>query len=677
MTESPLIDLGGRAAVRAQPRVWEFALHPECPPLRVEMPSLVLNDRLVSLDRVADVRVAGGEARETSVLFHTPELPGLRAILELQSRPGQSGVRLSFTVASDRHAVLRRPADEVFLRYELPAGSNIHEQRIGDFDPAVHSYRPRSRPVTAPAQGSVRLVGPLIHARCDDREIVVAHEGPVEAETAFWAYRLAGDGTLNVVAEAGAMLSHQDVQTDPWRSETLQLVVAPSEGLVAFQRFFGAIASPAGEHDLAYNTWHRQELSHHVDGVPYLSRINPRDLAEELEDAAEMGVRYFTVDVGWFEKSGDWEPHSVRFAGGIRHWADLARAQGVGLGLWLNPMVAGLSSEAINQYGSCRMTYEDRLLEPEPIWETEHSAPMCLASEWREHMERVLERLAAEGVKKVKFDGLWPASYEWAGRAAVYECDSAAHHHGDASHSPDERRARYRYLAAVAATRLSEKAAQLGMTAELDITESYRYPRLGQAVFGRLFLINNGPYFHDLGVPSSTRITPNTFNAVFYPHPTHSRIQRTAGLFSAFLPVGRVFGHVLLGDESPGAMASAVATAALTGMAIWGDLSRLSGSQREAVRAALLGASRARKAMLRPRTIIDGFVGSSPEIHLHIDDATGKTILGVFTHQPVNLSAEQFSQVHAAAPAAGRSALEVADVTLGNDGAVLVLPTNQ
>jgi alpha-galactosidase len=668
-----LIELGWGAAIRAESRAWYFALNGEDRPVQVEMPALNVDGGEVRLDRVDAVYSQDEAPGRVQVLFATPEVPELKATLDLHLAEGHAGVRLWFTLTSKQSVILRSESEGApFLRVQIPDGASLMEHRIGDFDPTVHSYRPRARPADSSPKESLRLVGPIIHVASSRQNFVVAHEGPVEAETTFWSYQLdAGGEALDVVAEAGAMLSHQDIGQQPWRSETFQLVVAPSEAVLAFRRFFGALAAPAGEHDVSYNTWHRQELSHHVEGVPYLTRINPHDLSQEMTEAADVGVRYFTVDVGWFEKSGDWQPHPTRFAGGVHYWAREARSRGMGLGLWLNPMVAGLTSRSLETHMHCRMTYNGRPLDTEPIWETEHSAPMCLASDWVGYIEEVLVRLATDGVEKVKFDGLWPASYEWAGRSAVYECDSPHHHHGSERNSPDERRARYRYLAATAVTRLSERASQLGITVELDITESWRFPRLGQLMFGRLFLINNGPYFHDLGVPSGTSIQPNTFNAVFYPHPTHSRIQRTAGLFSEFLPVGRIFGHVLLGDDAPGTMESAITTAAITGMSIWGDLSRLTEAQRQAIRKTLLTAGKIRQAMRQPRTTIDGFVGSSPEVHVHVDDATGKRIVGLFTHQPVTLRPP--SGTFRAGVAPHEQAVNRREITLGNDGARLLI----
>lgn len=673
------IDLGGDNSIRIEKEFWRFCLHGDAAPVTLVMPTVDVGGRAVSLDRAAAVERSGDPVRRTRVSLDTPEVPGLVATLEVWSHAIHPGVRLRVLLEARAPIALRAtPGQGQFFRVILPSEVDLEEQRIGDFDPGSHSYRPLRRSVRSRGGSSVRLVGPLVRLQRAGDELVVAHEGPVEAETAFWSYRFdRGRGALDIVAEVGAVLDSQDLFTQPWESETFHLVSAPHDAWLAYRRFFGAVAAPAGEHDLSYNTWHRQEQSHYVEGVPYLARINQTDLAEEMAEAASVGVKSFTIDVGWFERSGDWDAHPERLPGGIRSWADRAKSHGMTLGLWMNPMVAALGSASIQEFATCRMSFDGRELDPHPIWETESSAPMCLASDWAHHIEEQLRRLAAAGVRKVKFDGLWPASFEWAGKPSVYECDDPSHWHGTAAHSAEDRRARYRYMAANAVTRLSEFASQIGVTVELDVTEDWRYPRLGQLMFGRLFLINNGPYFHDLGVPSSTRIEPHTFNAVFYPHPTHSRIQRTAALFSEFLPVGRVFGHVLLGKDAVGTLESAVATAAMTGMAIWGDLSVISDGDKESVRRAFELSSGLRKGMSFPRTVIDGFIGSSPELHSHIDDLTGRRLTALFTHQPVVLREDE----NGSSLLSGAQRIKLSDaasesdglpVRLGIDGAALV-----
>jgi alpha-galactosidase len=74
-------------------------------------------------------------------------------------------------------------------------------------------------------------------------------------------------------------------------------------------------------------------------------------LADRLQGT---GVRYFTIDCGWFSdpgtswgrSHGDWEPSAVRFPGGLAATARALRTRGFVPGLWWEPETAGELSKA-------------------------------------------------------------------------------------------------------------------------------------------------------------------------------------------------------------------------------------------------------------------------------------------------------------------------------------------
>ncbi|WP_405730864.1 alpha-galactosidase [Streptomyces sp. NBC_01537] len=74
-------------------------------------------------------------------------------------------------------------------------------------------------------------------------------------------------------------------------------------------------------------------------------------LADRLQGT---GVRYFTVDCGWFSdpgsnwwsSHGDWEPSTVRFPGGLAATARALRERGFVPGLWWEPETTGELSKA-------------------------------------------------------------------------------------------------------------------------------------------------------------------------------------------------------------------------------------------------------------------------------------------------------------------------------------------
>ncbi|MBR7837698.1 alpha-galactosidase [Actinospica durhamensis] len=83
-------------------------------------------------------------------------------------------------------------------------------------------------------------------------------------------------------------------------------------------------------------------------GDPSTERLLPL-----VQAAAEAGAEYFVIDAGWYDDTagwwdsvGDWLPSTVRFPGGLEAVVDQVRALGMKPGIWLEPEVVGVRSEA-------------------------------------------------------------------------------------------------------------------------------------------------------------------------------------------------------------------------------------------------------------------------------------------------------------------------------------------
>jgi alpha-galactosidase len=87
-------------------------------------------------------------------------------------------------------------------------------------------------------------------------------------------------------------------------------------------------------------------------GNPTTDRLLPLIAA-----AARAGAEYFCIDAGWYAEIGEswwgtvgaWLPSRTRFPGGITEVLDRVRAAGMVPGLWLEPEVVGVDSEAARQ----------------------------------------------------------------------------------------------------------------------------------------------------------------------------------------------------------------------------------------------------------------------------------------------------------------------------------------
>ena len=500
-------------------------------------------------------------------------------------------------------------------------GGAAREIRMGDFDPLWHTYYPLDHVL----ENGASSPGPVVIEAGGDTDLLIAHEAGTEA----------GDSPVQFAIKArsidvglASLVSPYADRSKTWRSPWLHFALGRHVDLL-HRDFLDQFA----EHkrpQIRYNSWYLQESNHYFSGEPFLAGMSEATMLAEMEAAAIAGVGLFVLDVGWYRSTGDYEWDEERLPGGVERWVREAETRGLELGLWMNPSVAAISSQTLERHLDQRMVRGGEPLPAREIWESELSAPMCLASSYIDVIRSQISRFALAGIKNLKFDGLWPTDYEWAGTWANNSCDSSTHFHGDDADTPEDRARSYANQFSLTLSDLCEYSAELGVSIDIDITEDQRRPNLGTLMYGRYFLINNGPYYSDLGIPESTRIEPNTFNAVFYPGATHSRVIRHSADFNSRFGRLASFGHVLLSDN-PKVLANALATSALAGLAVWGRLAELDPATLVAVReyfdrVRLSGALRG--TLYSPRRI-----GASPEIWIAESQDRKARVLFAFSHQ--------------------------------------------
>jgi alpha-galactosidase len=96
-----------------------------------------------------------------------------------------------------------------------------------------------------------------------------------------------------------------------------------------------------------------------------------------IDAAAAVGAEYFCIDAGWYDDTagwwasvGDWQPSTARFPRGLSFVLDHIRSRGMVPGLWLEPEVVGVTSQAAQtlpdsaflQRGGVRVRERDRYL---------------------------------------------------------------------------------------------------------------------------------------------------------------------------------------------------------------------------------------------------------------------------------------------------------------------------
>lgn len=131
-----------------------------------------------------------------------------------------------------------------------------------------------------------------------------------------------------------------------------------------------------------------------LEGDPTEAKLLPL-----IDAASTVGAEYFCIDAGWYDDTagwwasvGDWQPSTLRFPSGLASVTGHIRERGMVPGLWLEPEVVGVTSEAAGtlpdeaflQRGGVRIREHDRYL-------LDLRAPAA-----RDHLDRTVDRLIAD-----------------------------------------------------------------------------------------------------------------------------------------------------------------------------------------------------------------------------------------------------------------------------------------
>ena len=140
-----------------------------------------------------------------------------------------------------------------------------------------------------------------------------------------------------------------------------------------------------------------------LEGDPTEAKLLPL-----IDAAAAVGSEYFCIDAGWYDDTagwwasvGDWVPSTARFPRGLGFILDHIRGHGMVPGLWMEPEVVGINSEAAAtlpdsaflQRAGVRIRERERYL-------LDLRSPAA-----RDHLDAAVDRLVTElGVGYFKLD---------------------------------------------------------------------------------------------------------------------------------------------------------------------------------------------------------------------------------------------------------------------------------
>jgi alpha-galactosidase len=577
----------------------------------------------------------GGQ--ELTLRYEAAGEPVLSLEVRLRGFAGSPLLRMRYRLSAAGEARLTRRQAHDAISYWTLKGKALDDAalavvQLSHFDPVAHSYLPAVELYAADErEGGLETDAPLCLFHGPERSFVAAYEHGADTPAGFLAFGLGSD-IASLTARRGNYYDGQPIGPGhAWESVWLQLGAAPLPLDAMLARYRAFVLDEMCENSesrqpyLFYNTWNHQERNKYFRGLPYLHDMREQRMRAEVDVAHRLGIDVFVIDTGWYGKTGDWRVNLDRFPDGLRGIREQLEAYGMKLGLWFNPTVAALSSEIFQSHPEYEMTRGGEPLHRGPIWETEESASMCLASGYADAYIETLVRLHEElGVSYFKWDAI-----------SQYGCDSPLHNHGAAANTPAERAECYAFESGRQMIRIVEEVTRRcpGVIVDFDVTEGGRFVGLGFLSVGKYFLVNNGPYFHDFDIPRSVKMEPDTINAFFYPGAARPRVCRTGARYDAVIPSILFLTHYL--PDGPAlAQRNSLASLMLGGNGIWGDLVGLSEDDIALIAGQLASYKRVAEGVTRAVPRVRGFAGSSPEVHEKIDAATGSGLVALFTVTP-------------------------------------------
>lgn len=556
--------------------------------------------------------------------------PRLHLRIQLQINEGTPVIRFRYVLKSDQSSRLSTTSGTNSLTYfetSLKQLPEVEEVTLSNFAELTHSYTiSEQRLAENYFEDSGAIMGPIICATNGHHSFLLAYEHGSEIPDAFLRYQLSPDRSIRLTAVKGNYVSNQTIDPDhPYQTiwfETAAVQGTTSQLASAYRSFvlkYMSQNSGTRVPYIFYNTWNFQERNKWWNGKPYLESMNEGRILQEVDIAHRMGIDVFVLDTGWYEKTGDWTVSTKRFPDGLKEVKARLDSYGMKLGLWFGPTTAAVSSRFVREHPEWRMSWDQKVNEPQEVWETEKSYQMCMVSGYSDAFADELIRLAKEvGVTYFKWDAI-----------GQYGCNDPHHNHGGESSTPQERSDSYGFQLVQSMSRVADKvaAAVPGAIVDFDVTEGGRAMGLGFLSSGKYFLINNGPYYQNYDIPMDA--TNTNWNLFFHQGQARTWITRSPLTFDKWIPSVLFLTHYFPDDPLQWQEVN-VASLILGQNGIWGDLLNVSGSGVTYIGNTLARYKKVREDITESDPIVTGIVSGSPEIHEKISTTTGRGAVLIF-----------------------------------------------
>jgi len=567
-----------------------------------------------------EYRFEGAFKQDTSLHLQvkfrvTEDNPVIRFCYTLKATKGQ---RLTKKTSTDKL---------VYLSYSVEKMPKVNEIRLSVFNDMIHSCRPSEVQIQeTDFTNSSAVVGPILLSSNVKNTFLCAYEHDSMYPNTFLEYQLQPDKTVQLKAVKGNYFDGQAV--DSYSSLWFEIAgISGDKNLMAeqFRTFMLKYQSENTESRkpyIYYNSWGRQERVKWAGGQ-YLTTMNLDYTLHEIDRAHEMGIDYYVLDAGWFDRTGDWGVNLKNYPDGFKQVRKKLNDYGMKLGVWMNPAKAAIHSQPFLKNKDCLKTRNGKSGTPSPEWETEESTDMCLVSPYWETYAKVLIHLYKDlDIHYFYWDGVGQSG-----------CDNPNHFHGNAENTLEERQQSYGFLLPVYLGKIMEKVAAVcpEVVFDFDVTEPQRIGvGLQFLANGRFFILNNGPYFRNFDLGESP--LPNGNHNIFVePGPARGWFIRSVLDYDQWIP-SNLFLANYQPDDPRNSQLINLGSLVLGSNSIWGEILKTSKQGVDLFQLVLGKYKQIREEVAAASPIHTGNSGDTPEIFEKINPETGKGVVVIFAN---------------------------------------------
>ena len=593
----------------------------------IETDSTKINDARNLTEFTVQGKLKADTALHLKIIFHSTEnTPFVRFKYELYS---DAGHKLTKKDGKD---------DITYLSFSASDFAKANELRLSDYSHKNHCYVPRLLELKeSQFSNNDAVMGPVFIGEKPAQSFLIAYEHGSQYPNAFLNYELDADKKVTLKAKKGNYLNNQAItKNKPFESIWFQIgSVAGKQRELAkeYRSFILNYQSPNTESRkpyIYYNTWGRQEREK-WRGESYQGSITKPVIEKEIEIAHQMGVDVFVIDVGWFNKAGDWKVNTTSFPDTLKQINQLLESKGMKLGLWYNPSITAVTSKIAQEHEDWLVRKDGNIRGPFGVWETEKSINVCMVSDyWKYHADQMIALSKLTGSKYFKWDGL-----------DFDICNDPNHHHGNENNTPKEREESYGFLMPIYMTKIAQRIQEEIPDAifDFDVTEATRALGLSFLSVGKYFAMNNGPYFHnyDLAEKYQTPLTNGCSNIFVNPGPARGWIARTVLDYDQWIPSTLFLTHYQPdGDEK--SVNINIGSLILGQNGIWGDILNIPNENIQQFNKILSKYKQVKEDITLATIKITGEPGDAIEVYEKINPLTGNGVVVIFSNEDAEYS---------------------------------------